>query len=193
VTIEKGGFAILRAQRPIRVSENIIPSLFRIGGTMKKLLISTVTMLLLVLGVTSAVLAAPAAGERQLPLKGQLQGAETYTFFPTMFVVDGTGSGNATQLGAYTINFRAEVDLATLSSSTTATVIAASGDRLFGEGWGQGTPTDDPNVASVVEDFTITGGTGRFAGVSGSFTLERLVHLDSGFSSGTISGTIVLP
>jgi hypothetical protein len=160
---------------------------------MKKLLVFTMTTLLLVIVLTSATFAAQAAGERQLLLKGDLQGTETYTFFPTMFVVDGTGSGNATQLGLYMINFRAEVDLATLSSSTSATVIAASGDRLFGEGWGQGSPTDDPNVASVVENFTITGGTGRFAGASGNFTLERLVHLDSGLGSGTISGTIVLP
>ena len=160
---------------------------------MKKLLVSTITALLLVILLASATFAAPAAGERQLLLKGQLQAAETHTFFPTMFVVDGTGSGNATQLGLYTINFRAEVDLATLSSSTSATIIAASGDRLFGEGWGQGAITDDPSVASVVENFTITGGTGRFAGASGNFTLERLVHLDSGLGSGTISGTIVLP
>jgi hypothetical protein len=160
---------------------------------MKKLLVSTAVALLLVIVVASATFAAPAAGERQLPLKGQLQGTETDTFFPTMFVVDGTGSGNATQLGRYTINFQAEVDLNTLSSSTSATLIAANGDRIFGEGWGQGTPTDDPNLASVVENFTITGGTGRFAGASGNFKLERLVHLDSGFSSGTISGMIVLP
>jgi hypothetical protein len=158
---------------------------------MKKLLVSTMTALLLVIVLASTTFAAPA--ERELLLKGVLQAQETYAFFPTMFVVDGTGSGNATQLGLYTINFRAEVDLNTLSSSTSATLITASGDRLFGEGWGQGTPTDDPNLASVVENFTITGGTGRFAGASGNFTLERLVHLDSGFGSGTISGTIVLP
>ena len=160
---------------------------------MKKLLVSSMTTLLLVIVLTSVTLAAPAAGERQLLLKGRLQGTETYVFFPTMFVVTGTGSGNATHLGLYTIDFGAEVDLNTLSSSTSATVIAASGDRLFGEGWGQGTPTDDPNLASVVENFTITGGTGRFAGARGNFRLERLVHLDSGFSSGTISGLIVLP
>ena len=160
---------------------------------MKKTFVSTVITLLLLIVLASAAFAAPAAGERQLLLKGRVQGAETATFFPTMFVVDGTGSGNATQLGLYTINFRAEVDLSTLSSSTSATVIAASGDRLFGEGTGQGSPTDDPNVTSVVENFTITGGTGRFAGASGNFTLERLVHLDSGLGSGTISGTIVLP
>ena len=160
---------------------------------MKKIVASAVIALLLLTLLMSTVFAAPAAGERQLALKGQLQGAETYTFFSTMFVVEGTGSGNATQLGLYTINFQAQVDLATLSSSTSATIIAANGDRLFGEGWGQGTPTDDPTVASVVEHFTITGGTGRFAGASGDFTLNRLVHLDTGLGSGTISGTIVLP
>jgi hypothetical protein len=46
---------------------------------------------------------------------------------------------------------------------------------IFGEGVGQGTPTGDPNVGSIVETYTITDGTGRFEGASGTFPLKRLV------------------
>jgi hypothetical protein len=48
-------------------------------------------------------------------------------------------------------------------------------------------------VVSIVETFTITGGTGRFEGASGNVTVERLVNRATLTSSGTISGTIVLP
>jgi hypothetical protein len=108
-------------------------------------------------------------------------------------LVEATGSGNATQLGLYTIHFQAEVNIPTLASSTLATLTAANGDSLFAEGWGQGTPTTTPGMVSIVETYTITGGTGRFVGASGNFTVERLLDRASGVSSGTISGNIMLP
>jgi hypothetical protein len=46
---------------------------------------------------------------------------------------------------------------------------------------------------SIVEKYVITGGTGRFANASGSFTVQRLVNRATGTSSGTISGTIIIP
>jgi hypothetical protein len=48
-------------------------------------------------------------------------------------------------------------------------------------------------VASIVEVGTITEGTGRFAGATGTFTVERLVDLTTGISSGSFSGTISSP
>ena len=55
---------------------------------------------------------------------------------------------------------------------------------------GQGEPTDTPGLSRFVEINIITGGTGRFAGAKGSFTLERLVDLATGFTSGSFHGTI---
>jgi hypothetical protein len=43
-----------------------------------------------------------------------------------------------------------------------------------------------------VETNTIVGGTGRYAGARGSFTLDRCLNFDTGETSGTISGTIVV-
>jgi hypothetical protein len=45
-------------------------------------------------------------------------------------------------------------------------------------------------VLSIVEVYTITGGTGRFAGATGNFTLESTVEQTTGVSSGTLSGAI---
>lgn len=160
---------------------------------MKKIVVSTAIALLLLIVLASITFAAPLAGERQLLLKGSLQTAETQqAVFPTVFV-NGTGSGNATQLGLYTMSYQAQVNIPTLASSTSATLVAADGSTVFAEGSGQGTLTSTPGIVSIVETYTITGGTGRFAGASGSFTVKRVLNRATGVSTGTISGTIVLP
>lgn len=160
---------------------------------MKKIFGSTVTAMLLLIVLASSVFAAPRASERGLLLKGSLETTETQqAVFPTLFV-NGTGSGNATQLGLYTMSYEAEVTIPTLASTTSATLVAADGSTLFGEGNGQGTVITPPGIVSIVETYTITSGTGRFEGASGSFTVKRVLNRATGISSGTISGTIVLP
>ena len=159
--------------------------------TMKKTFVSTVIALLVLIVLASTTLAAPAATEKLL--KGSFDAVETHELAPPIMFVDATGLGNATHLGLFTYNLQAEVSLPSLAASASATLIAANGDMIFGEGVGQGTPTGDPSVVSIVETYTITGGTGRFAGATGNFTVERLLDRATLVSSGTISGNIVLP
>src|SRR5215207_4729616 len=160
---------------------------------MKKIFGSTVTALLLLIVLASSVFAAPTMAERQWLLKGSLQDTETQqVVFPTIFV-NGTGSGNATHLGLFTISYQAQLNIPTLSATTSATMVAADGSSLLGEGTGQGTPTGTLGIVSIVETYTITGGTGRFAGATGTFTVERLIDRATLTSAGTIRGSIVLP
>jgi len=160
---------------------------------MQKIFVSALTALLLLIVLASTVFAAPTASGQQLLLKGSVQDVETQQVaFPTI-TVDGMGSGNATQLGLYTMSYHALLNIPTLSATTSATLVAADGSSLFGQGTGQGTPTGAPGIVSIVETYTITGGTGRFAGASGSFAVERVLNRATGVSTGTISGTIVLP
>jgi len=161
--------------------------------TMKKTFGSTVIALLLLIVLASTTFAAPAAGERQLLLKGSLQAVETHEVVFPVFYLDATGSGNATQLGLFTMSFQGVVYIPTLAGSESATLIAADGSSLFADGLGQGTLTETPGVVSIVETYTITGGTGRFAGATGNFTVERLIDRATGVSNGTINGTIILP
>jgi hypothetical protein len=160
---------------------------------MKKLFGSTMIVLVFLIVLASTSFAASAVTEKELLFKGTLRAVETHVVtFPT-FSLDATGSGNATQLGLYTMSFQGEVFIPTLSGTTTAVLVAADGSSLYADGVGQGTATENPDFVSIVETYTITGGTGRFAGASGSFTVERLIQRSTGISSGTISGTIVLP
>ena len=160
---------------------------------MKKLFASTLTAVLLVILVASGTLAAPAAGERELLLKGSIQATETYAInFPIMSVT-ANGSGNATQLGQFTVSYEVDVNLLTIAGMGSAQFVAANGDRLFAEGTGQATETGTPGVFDVLEQFTILGGTGRFSGASGSITLDRVVDTTTGATSETIRGNIMLP
>lgn len=159
---------------------------------MKKLFISTAIGLVLVIVLTSVTTAAPAVG-RELLLKGSIQSLETYVVnLPTMSVT-ASGSGHATQLGKFTVSYTVQVNLVTNEGTGgVAEFMAANGDKLFAEGSGQATATTTPGVFNVVENYTIIGGTGRFAGASGNITLDRVVDITTGATSGTMVGTITI-
>jgi hypothetical protein len=140
-----------------------------------------------------ALSASPAPAGQQVPFNGSFAAVEIDEVQGTTLLVDGSGTGNATHLGRYTVTFEAVVNLETLMGVGTMSFVAANGDSIFTTFNGQATPTPDPNIFLVVELETITGGTGRFAGATGSFTLEREVDLTTGLSSGSFSGTISSP
>ena len=69
-----------------------------------------------------------------------------------------------------------------------------NGDTLIADVTGQFGPTaENPRVLLSVETATITGGTGRFAGATGSFTVERLLNLDTFSTTVSFEGTISSP
>ena len=154
---------------------------------MKSILGLQMTALLL-----TVALASPAAAEKPVPFKGSMQAVETSVVqFPTLFV-DASGSGNATHLGRFAVTYQFEVNLLTIAAIGSAHFIAANGDSIFTEAVGQGFTTGNPDVDFIVELHTITGGTGRFAGATGSFTVQRLLNLVTGITSGSFDGTIVI-
>ena len=61
---------------------------------------------------------------------------------------------------------------------------AANGDTLTANDSGQASTTGNANVLAIVEHATITGGTGRFAGATGNFTVRRLLARDTGSTIG---------
>ena len=157
----------------------------------------TITKTILYLQMTAlcltAALAGRAAAEEQSPSKGSIQGVEIADVqFPKLFV-DGSGSGEATHLGRFAVTYEVEVDLLTHKTFGSSLFTAANGDSLSTDITGLGTPTENPDVHLVVEAHTITGGTGRFAGATGSFIRTFLLNLVTGVTSGSFDGTILLP
>jgi hypothetical protein len=131
-----------------------------------------------------------------LPFKGTLQAVESGIFDPgppPTLALTGTGSGNATHLGRFTYSYAGLLNINPDFSGTGTLYydfVAANGDHLYSVGDGVGVAVEGlPGTIHVVEAHTISGGTGRFAGATGSFTIDRLA---SGVVSGTFDGYIVL-
>src|SRR5437773_1277994 len=138
-----------------------------------------------------AVLASSAVASEQVPFRGSLAVVQSGQVIGGFLVVEGSGVGNATELGRFTAIFNEQVDLSTGIGTGTFTFLAANGDTLSSSFIGNATPTPDPNILLLEEVDTITGGTGRFAGATGTFTLERVLNLTSGVSTGSFNGTIL--
>jgi hypothetical protein len=146
----------------------------------------------------TATLAYSRPMQKRIQIRGYLQGTETDVFQgtpPDSIAVDGSIPGLATHLTEFKYNYRVTVDLSDGSATGTGELVAADGDRIVLSIAGQGDPTDaeTPTLSSIVEMDTITGGTGRFAGATGSVTVRRLINLTTGFTSGSVRGTVVLP
>jgi hypothetical protein len=85
------------------------------------------------------------------------------------------------------------VTLANGAGTGSGRLIATNGDSFYTTIAGSSEMTATPGVASITQINTITGGTGRFAGAQGSFTVERLINLATAFTSGSFHGTITSP
>jgi hypothetical protein len=145
----------------------------------------------------TTALAVSAAAQNQVPFKGSLQGQEVSTPEggppPTTLSVNGSDTGIASHVGRFSFTYQLTVTLATATATGSARLVAANGDTIYTTIVGALAPTPDPGVASVTEINTITGGTGRFAGAQGSFTVERLLTRATGSTSGSFNGTITSP
>ena len=164
---------------------------------MKTLLVLALALLFLI-PLGQSVLAAPetnmAPGKPiRLHFKGVMQSNETYsTAFHALFVT-GKGSGEATELGRFTASYQMEANLIDMSVIESVSFTATNGDSLQANAVGQAIEDRTPGMFKVVEIYTITGGTGRFAGASGTWTMNRLLSFTAGVATSTFEGYILLP
>jgi len=146
--------------------------------------------------VLTVALAVPAAAQQAVPFKGAIVGvdADIPSTTPGSLVVATGGTGTATHLGNFYFIQVITLDLAHGTATGSAHWIAATGDSLYTTLSASGHLTGKPNEISITDKHTITGGTGRFAGAQGSFTVERLANGVTFETSGSIvDGTITLP
>jgi hypothetical protein len=143
----------------------------------------------------TVALAIPAAAQNHVPFKGAMQGHDTDGAMPTetTLVVTTSGTGIGTLLGQFSFSQEFTVDFIANTQTGSAHWVAANGDTIDTTLAGSGEFTADPNVLSLTEIHTITGGTGRFAGARGSFTVERLANVVTFVTSGSFHGTITSP
>ena len=156
----------------------------------------TITKTIMYLQMTALCFATAFAAPnlKEKDFSGSILSSETVDidFVTLIMLVDGSGTGQAKHLGQFTYTFEVVVDLSTGCGVGSAEFTAANGDSLSTTVTGCGGPTDAG--FRVVEEHTIVGGTGRFTGASGSFTLDRLltpIPPNINVSVGTVDGTIV--
>src|SRR5262249_7125768 len=136
------------------------------------------------------VLAGPVAAGEQVPFKGSFEGDVTVTpLAPPFVMVDVEATGKATQLGKFTLDIPHVVNRTTRTAIGTYEITAANGDTLTSDFAGVAVLIA-PGILYIEETATITGGTGRFAGATGSFTSERLYDTVAGTTTGSFEGTI---
>jgi hypothetical protein len=149
--------------------------------------VSANTLVLTLIGLLTA--AYPATAAKPVPFKGSIRGDVTVTpLDPPFGFVLIEGGGNATKLGRYTVTIPHIVNFATATGEGQYLFTAANGDTLSADFTGFAVPTE--NGFHIVETATITGGTGRFAGATGSFTCEREFDTTTLTTVGSFEGTI---
>jgi hypothetical protein len=102
-----------------------------------------------------------------------------------------TGKANK-GIGRYTVVASEFVNLATLEITGGAWTMTSRKGTLVGTYAGSASPTTDPAVITYHVTGPITGGTGRFAGASGTIVFDGVANLATGELSEKVSGVLVL-
>ena len=150
----------------------------------------------------TVALASSAVEAGVIRINGTIAGSESDAPFPDPaegFYVNGSVTSTDTQLGPFTLFYSAPVDFAflgtppeTAGASRLVVGDAANGDSILACFLGINSGSCANGDLHVVDPWTIIGGTGRYAGARGSYTLDQCVNLATGETSGRIRGTIVV-
>jgi len=150
---------------------------------------------LVVVALTLFGLAAPAAADDQVPFTLRGTGVVTsVTHLPGgLTQVDISHSGRATHLGDYTGPTTRIEDHQGNFASTVVLIGANGTDSVFMSVSGHVEDTHDKCVITSTGTYTVTGGTGAFAGATGSGTTFTELDQCAGTGFGTYEGTISRP
>ena len=147
----------------------------------------------------TVALASSAVEAGVIRINGTIAGSESDTPFPDPaegFYVNGSVTSTDTQLGQFTLFASGTVAFAFLGMPpgdiAGSRLIDANGDSILACFLAINSGSCANGDLRHVDPWTIIGGTGRYAGARGSFTTDQCSNLDTGETSGTISGTIVV-
>lgn len=159
--------------------------------------ISLMTAIFLTVGLASSAVEAGV-----IRIDGTIAGSESGAPFPNPaegVFVNGSVTSTDTALGPFTLFYSlpavftfAFTPPGNPGGSRLIVGDAANGDSILECFFGVNSGLCDNGDARHVDPWTIIGGTGRYAGARGSFTTDQCSNLDTGETSGTIRGTIVV-
>jgi len=139
-------------------------------------------------GASMGASVSPIPSAARVPFRGTFEGSQTTTpLGPTQAFSVVSATGTATLLGPFTVEIPHTVDFAAQTGDGTYTFTAPNGDTLTAHFHGE---AELGPIISIVEHATITGGTGRFAGATGTFTAHRLFDPVNATTTGSFEGTL---
>ena len=146
--------------------------------------------------ILTTALAAPAEAQNSCAglapgcFKGTFQGEDVHDVLPadaTSVAIHTTATGIGTRLGRFSLIREVTGNLIDFSATGSAQWVAANGDRIYTTVFGQAVFSDaDGGSLMVTESHVITDGTGRFAGVEGSFVVVLFHKLAPSLVSGGV-------
>lgn len=133
------------------------------------------------------------AADQLVPFRGYWVGSTVSAtpLGPNVVLVVSSGTGNASQLGRFEMTSPHLTYLDTLAVEGEQIFTAANGDALIAQFSGQFVPIGGGSLEAILE-CVISGGTGRFAGATGTYDFHIVaVPGPTGFdSTATIDGVI---
>jgi len=146
--------------------------------------------------ILTAALAVPAAAQTSCAglaaecFKGTFQGEDAHvTLAPgaTTVMISTTATGTGTHLGQFSLIREITGSLTNFTDTGSSRWIAANRDSIYTTVFGQAELSDvNGGSLRVTEIHTITGGTGRFTGAQGSFTVVLFHKLEASGVAGDV-------
>ena len=154
------------------------------------LVVMFVTIATTGIGVNSA-----SAADTQVPFHASYSGTAAFTSETTALF---TGTGTASHLARSTNENHITVSGPAscpggFANINVETLTAANGDTLVLTGDHDEACPTGPNAVHGTGDWTVTGGTGRFAGATGQGTFDGVADFNRGTFSFQLTGTISAP
>ena len=136
----------------------------------------------------------PTLASTMVPFKGDFAGSSAFGEFNFPFLnIDVAAEGNATHLGYFQVDIPHKLNVIDNTVAGQYIFTAANGDQVHADFVGQAAPAAEPGYTDVAIEAMITGGNGRFADASGTFTVNVQVEEATGNVEGNFEGLISQP